>query len=145
MNGYLVSTASPKAGNKSGNSGTRLLKKLEKRMGNLRISDRGSVEDTTQGDHRQEASIFEILRPSKPDSQSDSQPESWVTSPDVTTSNQTVHEPREYGPKAHYRIVFKERGDSLHSISCDRRIKLPLVVKAMHDILEGIIILSDSC
>jgi Fungal protein kinase len=139
MNGYLVSTDPPKSDNKRGNSGNND-DELVKRMANIGIANRGSVEDTTQDDHICKASTFEILRPSKPSSQ----PESLVTSPDVSISNKTKHPPRVYGAKAHYRLVFKERGESLHSMSCMRQIKLPLVVQAMRDILEGRLILSVS-
>jgi hypothetical protein len=146
MNGYVVSNDdSPKANIKSGNnSSDDLVDELEEWLADFGIADLGSVGDATQSDHIYKASIFEVLRPSKPDSQSDSQPESLVTSPDVSTSRHTVRAPRVYGPKAHYRIVFKERGQSLHSMSCTRQIKLHHVVQAMHDILEGSVILSDS-
>ena len=62
-----------------------------------------------------------------------------VSAPHVSSPNlnhQTVR-PRVYGPKTHYRIVFKERGESLHSLSGQRQIKLPLVMQAMHDVLKG--------
>ena len=97
------------------------------------VKIKGRVEDTSQGDHIYEASIFEVLGPSKPVSQS----ETLVTSPDVSACNKTKHPPRVYGPKAHYRIFFEERGQSLHSMSCRRQIKLSLVIQAIHDILEG--------
>ena len=45
-----------------------------------------------------------------------SQLEFLITSPDVPKSNKTKHSPREYSPKAHYRFVFKERGQSLHFV-----------------------------
>ena len=73
-------------------------------------ADHRSVEGITQDEDIYKASIFEILRPSKPGSQL----ESLVTSPDITTSNKTKHSPREHSPKAHYRLVFKEGGQSLH-------------------------------
>jgi Fungal protein kinase len=139
MNGYLVSTDSPKSDHKTENFSSNVIDALEKIMADVGIADHGRVEDTAQDDLIYEASIFEILRPSKPGSQ----PESLVTSPDVSTSNKTRHPPRVYGPKAHYRIVFKERGQSLHSMSCMRQIKVRLVVQAMRDILEGSMILSD--
>ena len=139
MNGYLVSTDSPKSIYKSRNSRKNLIDRLEKRMADFGIAAHRSMEDTTRGDHVYNASIFEILRLSKLVSQS----ESLVTSLDVSVSSETKHPPRVYGPKAHYRIVFEQRGQSLHRMSCDRQIKLPLVVQAMHDILKGCMILSD--
>jgi hypothetical protein len=105
----------------------------------LGIVDHSSVEDTTQDDHIHKASIFEVLRPSKPGSQ----PESLVTSPDVSTLKRAKRQPRIYDTKAHYRIVFKEREQSLHSMSRQCQIKLPLAVQAMHDILKGSMILFD--
>ena len=140
MNGYLVSTDSRKSINKSGNSGGNMVDELVKMMADAGIADHDSVGDTAQDDHIYNASIFEVLRPSNPSSQS----ETLVTSPDVFTSNKIKHPPRVYGPKAHYRIVFKERGQSLHRLSCRRQIKLPLVVQAMYDIYKGNVILSDS-
>ena len=136
MNGYLVSTDPPESNNETAtaNSNNNLLDALEKRMAEAGIADVGSMENTTKGDHIFTASIFEISGPSKLDG---SQPGSLVTSPDVSTSNKTKDRPRKYGPKAHYRIVFKERGQSLHSMSCTRQIKLSLVMQAMRDILEG--------
>ena len=140
MNGYLINTDSPESDNTTGNSGDIVIDKLEKKMADLSIADLDSAGDTTQGNHIYTASIFQILRKAKPDSH----PESLITSPDVSTSNTTIIPPRVYGPKAHYRIVFKERGESLHIMSCNRHIKLHHVVQAMHDILKGSTILSDS-
>ena len=137
MDGYLIST-SDDTHNSNGNKGT-LLDKLQKKMANVGIADR-SRDGTTQDDRVYKASVFEVLRSPKPDSQ----PETLVTSPNVSTSKKTKPPPRVYGPKAHYRIVFKERGESLHSMSCLRQIKLPLVVQAMHDILKGSMTLSDN-
>ena len=133
MKGYLVSTDPPKANNKRGNSDKIVVNALEKIMAKAVIDD-GTVEDIKPGDLTYKATIFEIVKSSKPDV---SHPESFVTSPDVSTSNKTKQTPREYSPKAHYRIVFKERGQSLHSMSCQGQIKLPLVVRAMRHILEG--------
>ena len=132
-NGYLVTTDSPKSIDEMENSGDNLIDELVKRIADVDIADLGRVEDTSQGDHIYEASIFEVLGPSKPVSQS----ETLVTSPDVSAYNKTKHPPRVYGPKAHCRIVFEERGQSLHSMSCRRQIKLSLVIQAIHDILEG--------
>ena len=132
MNGYLVSTKPPESKNKRGNSGNND-DELVKRMADLGIATHGSVEHTTEDDHIYKASIFEVLRPSK----LDSEPESFITSREVSTSNKKKDQPREYSPKAHYRIVFKERGQSLYSMSCLGQIKLPLVVQTMRDILQG--------
>ena len=115
-----------------------LIDALKKKMS---IATHSSVEDTSEDDHKYKVSIFEILRVSKPSSR----PSTLVTSPDVSTSKKAKLPPRVYGPKAHYRIVFKERGHSLHNMSRAHQIKLPLVVKVMHDILKGSnMILSDS-
>ena len=141
MNGYFVSTDPPESNNNTENYGNNAIDALEKMMADAGIadSDIGRVEDITQGDHLYTATVFEIWRPTK---LVGSQSKSLVTSPDVSTSNKRKDRPRKYGPKAHYRIVFKERGQSLHSMSCTRDIKVPLVVQAMRDILEGSMILS---
>ena len=133
MNGYLVSTDPPESNNQGVNSGNKV-DALVKRMADVGIGNHGNVENTTQVDHVYKASVFEVLKRS---SKLGSEPESFVTSPDVSTSNKKKDQPREYSPKAHYRIVFKERGQSLHSMSCTRQIKLSLVMQAMRDILEG--------
>jgi hypothetical protein len=73
-------------------------------MADVNLTNR-RAEDTARVDHIHRASIFEILKALNPASQSTS----LVTSPDVSTSNQMKHPPRVYGPKAHYRIVFRER------------------------------------
>ena len=141
MNGYLVSTDSDDDSYTSDNEEEdRSDAVLLKRMAKAGITDRGRVNDTMQGGHVHKASIFEVLRSPKPDCQ----PETLVTSPDVSTSKEAKRRPRVYGPKAHYRIVFKEKGESLHSMSCTHRITLPLVVKAMHDVIKGSMTLSDS-
>ena len=139
MNGYLVTTDPPKSNTQREreNPGNNF-DALVKRMANVGIANRGRVTNATGGDHIYKASIFVILRTLK----TGSQPESLVTSPDVSLSNKTNKLLRVYGAKAHYRLVFKERGQSLHSMSCMRKIKLPLVVQAMQDILEGSVILS---
>ena len=138
MNGYLVNTDPPKSNNNAGNSGNNV-DALVEMMADAGIAVDGGVEDITQGDHIHTATIFETWRQTK---LVGSQSKSLVTSPDVSTSSKRKDRPRKYGPKAHYRIVFKERGQSLHNISCMRHIKLSLVVQAMHDILEGSMILS---
>ena len=51
----------------------------------VHISDHGRVEDTMQDDHIYKDSIFEVLKPPKPDSQSNSQPKALVMSSDITT------------------------------------------------------------
>ena len=140
MNGYLVSTKVDFQLLKKENSHNTVISALQKRMAKVRIADHSSLEDTTPSDHIYKASIFEILKASKPGSQ----PSSWTTSPDVSTSKNAQNPPRVYGPKAHYRIVFEEKGQSLHSMSRLRQIKLPLVVQAMHDILKGSMFLSNS-
>ena len=140
MNGYMVSTDSRAySSDNRVNVNDEIDDAIRKKLAKVRIADYNSVEDTAKGDHIHKASIFEILGPSKPGSW----PPTMVTSPDVSTSrkgNQPLHV---YGPKAHYRIVFKERGQSLHSLSRGHQINVPLVVKAMHDILKGSMILSD--
>ena len=133
LNGYLVSTDddSPKSNNRG--DSIDALDELRKIVANVAIAGHVRAKNTAQGDHICKASIFEVLRTSKPGSQ----PSTLITSPDVSTSDKEKRQPRVYGPKAHYSIVFEERGQSLHSMSCQRQIKLPLVVQAMHDILKG--------
>ena len=142
MNGYLVSTDDDSRDDSINEREDfdNAINELQEMMAATGIADRSRVEDTAEDDHIYKASIFEILRAPKPGSQ----PPTLVTSPDVSTFKKAKLSPRVYGPKAHYRIVFKERGQSLHSMSRLRRIKLPLVVQAMHDILKGSMILSDS-
>lgn len=101
MNGYLVSTDPPE----SNDEAEIPVDALIEMMADVGIANHGSLEDITQDEHIYKASIFEILRPSKPGSQ----PESLVTSPDVSTPNKTKHSPREYSPKAHLPTFFKER------------------------------------
>ncbi|KAF8813209.1 hypothetical protein BYT27DRAFT_7181632 [Phlegmacium glaucopus] len=104
------------------------------------IADRG-IKDTVQSDRIHKASIFEPLKALQPDSQSIT----LITSPDVSALNPdhgAKVPPRVYGPKAHYRIVFKERGMSLHSLSRLRQIKLPIVMQAMHDVLKALAFLT---
>jgi Fungal protein kinase len=140
MNGYLISTDD----NSQASSITlaknfyNMIDELQEMMVHVDITNR-RAEDTARVDHTHRASIFEIMKALNPASRSTS----LVTSPDVSTSNQMKRPPRVYGPKAHYRIVFKERGESLHSMSRQRQIKLPLVVQAMHDILKGSMDLSN--
>ena len=103
--------------------------------------------DAAPGDRVHKASIFEPFTVSKSDSQAEPQSTAFVTSPDVSTpslDNRTKRPPLVYGPKAHYRIVFKERGESLHRMSCHRNIKLLPAIQFMHDILEGNVTLSHS-
>ena len=133
MNGYLISTGknSPKSNNRR--NSINAVDALRKMVANAAIAGHVRVKNTVQGDHICKASIFEVLRTLKPGSQTST----LVTSPDVSTSDKEKRQPRVYSPKAHYRIVFEERGQSLHSMSCQRQIKLLLVVQAMHDILKG--------
>ena len=112
--------------------------KIQAMMADVGIVDH-STEDYMQVDHIHRDFIFDILKMLNPASQSTSQ----VTSPNISTSNQMKHPPCAYGPKAHYQIVFKKRGESLHSMSHQRQIKLPLVVQAIHDILNGSMDLSN--
>jgi hypothetical protein len=111
-------------------------------IGDVHIPDRGAI-GTVRGDHHRihKASIFELFKSSK----ADRQLTTLVTAPDVSSlsfDHQTKRPPRVYGARAHYRIVFKEKGMSLHSLSCLRRIKVPLVVQSILEILEGNAILS---
>ena len=141
MNGYLVSTDVDFQDDSTNEKEifNNAISGLQKRMADIGIADHSTLEDTVRGDHIYKASIFETLRVSKPGSR----PPTLVTSPDVSTSK-AKRSPRVYGPKAHYRIVFKERGQSLHSMSRLHQIKLPLVVQALHDVLKGSEILSNS-
>ena len=112
-----------------------------KKDGQPRFANHGSVADTTQGGHIYDASIFRVLKPWKPGSQ----PESLVTSPDVSSSNKKKHSPpsRVYSQRRIIDLLSRREG-SLLTISCIRQIKVPLVVQAMRDILEGSMILSIS-
>ena len=139
MNGYLLSTDDDIQDN-SESYYEGIDNELQKALASFGIADHITVEDIAPDDHAYKASIFEILRAAKPGSQ----PPTLVTSPDVSTSRKGKQSPRIYSPKAHYRIVFKERGQSLHTMSRAHQIKLPLVVEAMHDIVKGSMILSDS-
>ena len=69
-------------------------------------ADHRSVEGITQDEDIYKASIFEILRPSKPGSQL----ESLVTSPDITTSNKTKHSPREHSPRRITDLFSRREG-----------------------------------
>ena len=87
MKGYLVSTDPPKSKISMRSSGNYLIEELVKRMADAGILvDDGSVEDIKPGGLIYTATIFEILRPWKP---AVSQPESLVTSPDVSLSSKT--------------------------------------------------------
>ena len=140
MNGYLLSTDDDIQDNSESYYEEGIDDELLKALASFGIADHITVEDIAPDDHAYKASIFEILRAAKPGSQ----PPTLVTSPDVSTSRKGKQSPRIYSPKAHYRIVFKERGQSLHTMSRAHQIKLPLVVEAMHDIVKGSMILSDS-
>ena len=146
MNGYMVTTKSTDDDSRAHSSDKRVNhfndaidNVIQKKLANVSIADYNSMEDTAQDDHIHKASIFEVLKLSKPGSR----PPTFATSPDVSTSRKAKKPPLEYDPKAHYRIVFKERGQSLHSMSHGHQVKVPLVVKAVRDILKGMI-LSDS-
>ncbi|KAF8811221.1 hypothetical protein BYT27DRAFT_7252939 [Phlegmacium glaucopus] len=93
--------------------------------------------DIVQSGHMYKATIFELLQRSNPDPQ----PASLLTAPNVTCIKPS---PRVlvYGPMAHYRMVFKERGESLHSLSRLCQIKLPLVLQAMQDVLKALAFLT---
>ena len=121
MNGKLIST-NDDISEENDDSGDAL-QELAEDMATLGIADR-DAEDVVQSDHVYKTSIFEISKTSKFDSHSTSKlgshPTSLVTSPDVSapdSGHQTIRPSRVYGPKAHFRIVFKERGQSLHSLS----------------------------
>ena len=149
MNGYMVSTDDSRSGPRNVVSHPSredsikdreyLFNVMQDMMAVAKIAGR-SAGDTAQVDRTFKASIFDITRAPK----SGSQPRSLTTSPDVSTSKKAQIPPRVYGPKAHYRMVFEEKGQSLHIMSRQRQIKLPLVVQAMLDILKGSMILSDS-
>ena len=86
------------------------------------------------------SSIFELLKVSKSDSQAESQSASLFIPLDMSTlyfDYLTKRQPLVYGPKAHYRIVFKERGESLHRMSHQHEIELLPVIQAMYDIFKG--------
>ena len=138
MSGYLVRTNSIRKAKKHRD----ILDELAELMLDGDIADRGG-EGTVRGDHHNiyQASIFELVKPSKLNLKSTTS----VQSPDVSSpslDHQTKRPPRVYGARAHYRIVFKERGASLHSLSCMCQINLPLVLQTMREIIKGNFILS---
>ena len=145
MNGHLISTDDGLL--KESMESYNTPHELAEDMAALDIADR-EAEDTVQSGPVYKASIFEIFKTSISKTSKlklNSPPASFITSPDVSTpdpDHQTILQPRVYGPKAHYRIVFKERGESLHSLSRQCQIKLPVVIRAMDDVLEGNGILS---
>ena len=142
MNGYMISTDDSSNDHSINERENPVFNELEEMMADAGITD-DSVEDIAQMDHIYNASIFEVLKTTKPGSQPASVA-SAAASPDVSTTSKPIPQPRVYDPKAHYRIVFKERGQSLHSMSYARQIKLSLVVQAMHDVFKGSMILSNS-
>ena len=58
----LLMNGPPKSHKDTGNSDNNVINALE----NAGIADDGKVENISQGDHMYTATIFEILRPSKP-------------------------------------------------------------------------------
>ncbi|KAF8811241.1 hypothetical protein BYT27DRAFT_7336283 [Phlegmacium glaucopus] len=123
MNGYLISNDNSISKKKSHDVSDRLAERMVKK-----ISCKATIYTRPL-----------YLSSSDPDSQSTS----LITSPDVTTLDLNEKRlPRVYGPKAHYRIVFKERGESLHSLSRLRQIRLPLVMQAMQDVLKALAFLT---
>ena len=88
-------------------------KALQKRLAKVSIADHNSVENTAQAGHICKASVFDVLKPSKPGSR----PPTLVTTPEVSTSRKEELSPRVYDPKAPYRIVFKERGQSFQILN----------------------------
>ena len=143
MNGYMVaSTDEASSSDKRESFNNAIDNELQKKMAKVNIAVHSGVEDTAQGDHIHRASIFETLRASKPSSQPPTL-KPLPRSPDVSTPYKSKRPPLVFGPKAHYRIAFKERGECLYSLSRLCQIKLPLAVQAMHDILKGYMILSD--
>jgi hypothetical protein len=151
MNGYLVSTDDFR--NESQDESINETENFDNELNKVQamIADIGiAAEHTARVDHMHRASIFEVLRASKPVSEVPSlvtlEVETSGKLPDVSTSNQIKRLPRVYGPKAHHRIVLKEREES--SMSRPRQIKRPLVVQmvqaAVHNILKGSMVLSNS-
>ena len=141
LDGYLVTTGYHPVENKSQeteqyNSYDSVLHRI---MGELNAI-KTSAEDTVQSDRIHKASIFELLKVSKFDSQAESQSASLFISPDMSALSFDYlikRQPLVYGPKVHYRIVFKERGESLHRMSHQHEIELLPVIQAMYDILKG--------
>ena len=119
------------------NFDNNVINALEKMIADAGIADDGKVENITQDDHMYTATIFEILRPPKPAWNSWSRRRTFP-SPAKQKSNLVY--------MAQRRIInlFSRREGSLHSMNCMRQIKLPLAVQAMHDMLEGSVILSVS-
>ena len=143
MNGYIISTDDSDDDDSidEREKFDNAIKELQEMMiaAGIDVHRARRVKDTAQADHIYKASIFEVLKVSNPGSQ----PPSLLTSPDVYTTIRSKRPPRVCGPKVHYRIVFKEGGQSLFRMSRLRQTKVPLVVQAMHDILKGSKILSD--
>ena len=140
MNGYLVTTD-------NNDDNDQPIIKRKKQYHDIFAEIRRAFDDikigrkdTVPSGPVHKASIFELLKVLKSDSQADSQSASLVTSPDMSIlylDNRTKRQPLVYGPKAHYRIVFKERGESLHRMSHQHDIELLPVTQAMYDILKG--------
>ena len=136
LNGYTVSTKSADDNSQASSSDKRVNFNDaidEIKLAKISFADYSSVEDTAQGDLIYKASLFEVLRPSKPSSR----PRTLVTSADVSTPRKAKQPLHVYDSKAHYGIVFKEREQSLHSMSRGHHVKVPLVVKGM--ILCGVV------
>ena len=146
MNGYLVCTDDFQ--NESQDESINETENLDNELNKVQamIADVSiAAEDTARIDHMHRASIFEVLRASKPVSEAPSlvtlEVETSGKLPEVSTFNQIKRPPRVYGPKAHHRTVLKEKGESPPSPSMSRlrQIKLPLVVQAaVRNILKGI-------
>ena len=115
MNGYLINTDHNSFKKFKANN---MLYFLAESMAKLDVADRRGAEDTVKCHYIYDASAFELFK---------------------VSNHQAKRPPHVYGPKAHYRIVFKERGASLHSLS--HHIKLRLVVQAMGTVLKGYFIL----
>ena len=141
MNGYLVTTDKDRPIINIQQKYDNVLDRIEGELNDINIG----ASDTVRRGRVHKASIFELLKVSTSKSQAKSQSASWAASPHVSTpnlDNRTNPPPRVYGPKAHYRIVFKEKGTSLHRMSRCGSIKLLFALQAMLDITKGNLILS---
>ncbi|KAF8966229.1 hypothetical protein BDZ97DRAFT_2074195 [Flammula alnicola] len=104
-----------------------------------------SVHDTAQTTTVHKAGLFKLNQSSQPKSRTGTRSSSAsATSTDVIphANHSKMGKPRVYAPKAHYRLVFKERGSSLHHIAFDRQARLPLLMHAMRDIIQALSVMS---
>ena len=132
MNGYLTTTDPPKSNDKREHSGNNF-DALVKRMANVGIAPRyrrryhegwPGLLYSRSCDHRSLALSVHVA--GRFHLQQNEEPTSCIWCKGVLST------------------CFQEERQSLHSLSCMHQIKISLVVQAMHDILEGSVIISVS-